>query len=1233
MEKPPKDMAPQFDSVEEGCIRTESFRDLKMPILPKSLTLEEKKFLLAVERGDLATVKRIIHRVKRGLHGNSINLDCMDPLGRGALLMAIDNENLQMVELLVVMGVATRDALLHAIDKEFVEAVELLLEHEELIHKEGEPYSWENVDRTTSSFTPDITPLILAAHRNNYEILKILLDRGATIPIPHDVQCGCSDCIRGVLEDSLRHSMSRINAYRALSSPSLIALSSNDPILSAFELSCELKRLAYLETEFRQEYMDLRRQCQQFACDLLSHTRSSSELAFLLNHDPSNNARRSPSTDDYQEMKLARLELAIEQKQKKFVAHPNIQQLLAAIWYEGLPGFRRKSAIDKVAEITLVALLFPLYCGLYMIAPLSSYAQLMQKPFMKFLIHASSYLFFLFLLILVSQRFDVLVIELFGTESMRKTLEDQLRRQRGNLPTFLECFVAVYVLGYVYEEIYEMWKTGVGRYIRNLWNVIDVCRDLSYLLAMGLRVVAYVQQQQEIQANPAAAYIPREEWDAFDPQLVAEGVFAMANIFSALKLVHLFSINPYLGPLQISLGRMVIDIVKFFFIYTLVLFAFACGLNQLLWYFSDLEKKKCYTLPGGLPDWSKNADACAKWRRFANLFESSQSLFWASFGLMDLGNFELAGVKSYTRFWGMLIFGAYSVINVVVLLNLLIAMMSNSYSLITEHSDTEWKFARSKLWMSYFDATGHTLPPPFNLLPTPKKIMRLFCRKSNASNPKLRRTSTKGRHANERDYCYTAVMRSLVWRYVTAMHRQQEMSQVTEDDVNEVKGDISTLRFELLDVFKNNGMDISSANKNSKAALGRKMRIWERRLLRDFHVVSVAGADEEVDQESSSTDGMGITRSLSSGGNEAKGNAADRFRKLASVAVAMNAAGISQGIAAGQGRTIKPLSQIGRSMSNESFKSSQNLRKAMEEAQRLTVVAPTPEPSPQHGKYSPDIALVADSGSSVLQLLRSMSEQEDEEEEEDREDNEQKPKEFTFFSANKKVNQLPTPTVTVSQTSSSVTSSSVPAKQNEVKGSSSIMESNSKQLRSIKKAPSPPLPDTKASNTSNAIETPNSQSLTALLTKMEAKPLQSNGLSENKVTVESEVQRFDTVPTNVGASGPTLSAMNKESSVPLTGQDISYATTVSNAEATLTDDAPPSNCAASKSVPITLPKEQSTIVMPDPVVTDRKLAIQSQNASVMSNAGMQPNSPNAEEKQPSAGDAKTVKRESSKGWF
>lgn len=121
-----------------------------------------------------------------------------------------------------------------------------------------------------------------------------------------------------------------------------------------------------------------------------------------------------------------------------------------------------------------------------------------------------------------------------------------------------------------------------------------------------------------------------------------------------------------------------------------------------------------------------------------SLFESSQSLFWASFGMVGLETFELTGIKSYTRFWGLLMFGSYSVINVIVLLNLLIAMMSNSYAMIDEHSDTEWKFARTRLWMSYFEESS-TLPPPFNIFPTMKHLMRLFGQKKKRD---LKREST-----------------------------------------------------------------------------------------------------------------------------------------------------------------------------------------------------------------------------------------------------------------------------------------------------------------------------------------------------------------------------------------------------------------------------------------------------------------------------------------------------------
>lgn len=48
--------------------------------------------------------------------------------------------------------------------------------------------SWQKVNLNTAMFAPDITPIILAAHKNNYEILKLLLDRGAAVPTPHDVR-------------------------------------------------------------------------------------------------------------------------------------------------------------------------------------------------------------------------------------------------------------------------------------------------------------------------------------------------------------------------------------------------------------------------------------------------------------------------------------------------------------------------------------------------------------------------------------------------------------------------------------------------------------------------------------------------------------------------------------------------------------------------------------------------------------------------------------------------------------------------------------------------------------------------------------------------------------------------------------------------------------------------------------------------------------------------------------
>lgn len=55
-------------------------------------------------------------------------------------------------------------------------------------------------------------------------------------------------------------------------------------------------------------------------------------------------------------------------------------------------------------------------------------------------------------------------------------------------------------------------------------------------------------------------------------------------------------------------------------------------------------------------------------------------------------------------------------------------------------------------------------------------------------------------------------MRNLVRRYVTVEQRKAENQGVTEDDVNEIKQDISAFRCELVEILKDSGMNTSTAS-------------------------------------------------------------------------------------------------------------------------------------------------------------------------------------------------------------------------------------------------------------------------------------------------------------------------------------------------------------------------------------------------------------------------------------
>ncbi|CAH2010031.1 unnamed protein product [Acanthoscelides obtectus] len=125
----------------------------------------------------------------------------------------------------------------------------------------------------------------------------------------------------------------------------------------------------------------------------------------------------------------------------QFVAHSNVQQLLASIWYEGLPGFRRKNMVLQAFEIVRIGILFPFFSAAYIVAPHSVIGQTMRKPFIKFICHSASYLVFLFMLILASQR--QFLQSFLGLQEE----DEELATRRGAKPSLVEWIILSYVGG------------------------------------------------------------------------------------------------------------------------------------------------------------------------------------------------------------------------------------------------------------------------------------------------------------------------------------------------------------------------------------------------------------------------------------------------------------------------------------------------------------------------------------------------------------------------------------------------------------------------------------------------------------------------------------------------------------------------------------------------------------------------------------------------------------------
>lgn len=95
-----------------------------------------------------------------------------------------------------------------------------------------------------------------------------------------------------------------------------------------------------------------------------------------------------------------------------------------------------------------------------------------------------------------------------------------------------------------------------------------------------------------------SSFLARIDWLPSDPQLVSEGLYAVAVVLSFSRIAYILPANESFGPLQISLGRTVKDIFKFMVIFIMVFLAFMIGMFNLYSYYLGAKQNDAFTTWG-----------------------------------------------------------------------------------------------------------------------------------------------------------------------------------------------------------------------------------------------------------------------------------------------------------------------------------------------------------------------------------------------------------------------------------------------------------------------------------------------------------------------------------------------------------------------------------------------------------------------------------------------------------
>ncbi|XP_066021565.1 uncharacterized protein [Pocillopora verrucosa] len=231
-------------------------------------------------------------------------------------------------------------------------------------------------------------------------------------------------------------------------------------------------------------------------------------------------------------------------------------------------------------------------------------------------------------------------------------------------------------------------------YFRGPWNVLDFIILVFYLITFILRIITW-KISTEVSDNRL---------------LAVSGYFYgfIAMFLTPRAFGQVIERVRGMGAIQIALFFVIWDVMAIFWQFLAMIIAFSLAMTKMY-----LAEKAYTSGKDSAEDLACSDSGIICWWNMATHHG------WSLLGFADLDRLNSVDNPSVSLIH--VLYSLFLIMAVILLLNMMIALLSNTYQQVQENSLQEWSFKRAITVRTY--STYHPIPVPFNLLSVPLIVL------------------------------------------------------------------------------------------------------------------------------------------------------------------------------------------------------------------------------------------------------------------------------------------------------------------------------------------------------------------------------------------------------------------------------------------------------------------------------------------------------------------------------